>query len=265
MAESVELATAYVQIIPSLKGVEDAIARALGGSSGSPVSKAAASLGERVVQGITGALKSSPAMAKGIIDAVTSASQKAASAVSSTVQAVSGIVRPVGSALADLGRIAGTTAGDIARSMKNALVTLTPQFVKDGVSKIVSSFQTMTTAVGVTAMNASDRIKSSLGTAYTWIGSKAIDAGAVVKSGFETAYTWVGSKAIDASNVAARAFQAVGERVPAPIKSAASVVGRPQGHQTRGDGLHHAAQDRGGLPPSRPDRAPHVHESSADD
>jgi len=226
VAESVELATAYVQIIPSLKGVEDAIARALGGSSGSPVSKAAASLGERVVQGITGALKSSPAMAKGIIDAVTSASQKAASAVSSTVQAVSGIVRPVGSALADLGRIAGTTAGDIARSMKNALVTLTPQFVKDGAARIVSSFQTMTTAVGVTAMNASDRIKSSLGTAYTWIGSKAIDAGAVVKSGFETAYTWVGSKAIDASNVAARAFQAVGERVPAPIKSAASVVGR---------------------------------------
>ena len=64
--ETVELAAAYVQLVPSLKGVEGVIAKALGGSSG-PVQEASRSLGQRIVSSISDAVTRSPKIAVAVM------------------------------------------------------------------------------------------------------------------------------------------------------------------------------------------------------
>ena len=123
--ETVELAAAYVQLVPSLKGVEGVIAKALGGSSG-PVQEASRSLGQRIVSSISDAVTRSPKVAVAVGKSVASAMAEAALAGAA-------VGRVVASAMGDTARIVGVAMGDVGRIAKRTFVDLTPQWVKIGV------------------------------------------------------------------------------------------------------------------------------------
>ena len=73
MAESVELAAAYVQLVPSLKGVESQISRALGGSPATD--KASRALGERIAKNLSSGFTRAADFGKKTAAAVKSAAE----------------------------------------------------------------------------------------------------------------------------------------------------------------------------------------------
>ena len=230
--ETVELAAAYVQLVPSLKGVEGVIAKALGGSSG-PVQEASRSLGQRIVSSISDAVTRSPKVAVAVGKSV-------ASAMAEAGLAGAAVGRVVASAMGDTARIVGVAMGDVGRIAKRTFVDLTPQWVKTGVGlmaslwgagvgRVSSAWSTATTSIGVSALSVSDRVRSSLGTAYTWVGVKAIDAGGRVSSAWSTATTSIGVAGLNAADRVGRAFSALGASIPGPVREVASVVGRAMG------------------------------------
>jgi len=99
---AIELATAYVQLVPSLRGAPEAVAQAF---SGAPAQKAGQKVGDRIVDGIGAAIRRG-----GQIPAALSA---LASKSSSAFSAAAASARLVGQAFAASSRIAGDAANYI--------------------------------------------------------------------------------------------------------------------------------------------------------
>lgn len=102
---AIELATAYVQLVPSLRGAPEAVAQAF---SGAPAQKAGQKVGDRIVDGIGTAIRRG-----GQIPAALSAlASKSAAGFSAATDAA----RLVGQAFAASSRIASEAAGDIHKA-----------------------------------------------------------------------------------------------------------------------------------------------------
>ncbi|WP_017178173.1 tape measure protein [Actinomyces timonensis] len=179
--ETVELAAAYVQIIPSLKGVEGAIAKALGGSQ-AVTTRAGQSLGASLVAGMTKAIGSAPSIGKAIAAQTRSAADSirllgayAREASSTTIKELA----PIGRALASItSHITGplrTALGSVGRVASTALAPLSGI-----VGKAAGSLGGIGTAI-------SGRIGSSLSGLGSAITSRLAPAAGVVA---QTAAKW---------------------------------------------------------------------------
>lgn len=118
MTETVELAAAYVQLIPSLKGVEDQITRALGGSSATD--KAARALGERIGKIVSGTVTKSLDLGKRLATAVRSGAESlqilglyAKDAVAATIKELA----PIGRAIQSIAKRAKSAAATAAKEL----------------------------------------------------------------------------------------------------------------------------------------------------
>ena len=112
---AIELATAYVQLVPSLRGAPEAVAQAF---SGAPAQK----VGDRIVDGIGTAIRRG-----GQIPAALSAlASKSAAGFSAATDAA----RLVGQAFAASSRIAGEAAGFINTAWQGTFTRLAPGAAK---------------------------------------------------------------------------------------------------------------------------------------
>lgn len=213
---AIELATAYVQLVPSLRGAPEAVAQAF---SGAPAQKASQKVGDRIVDGIGTAIRRG-----GQIPAALSA---LASKSSSAFSAAAASARLVGQAFSASSRIAGDAAGFINTSWQGTLTRLAPGAAK-ALAAVQAHFQTASGRVGATWQAATANMARAFSTVSAPLSAAWQRATAPIVSGFQST---VNAARGAASNIGS-AFSGVASRVgssfqrfTAPISSAFSYVG----------------------------------------
>lgn len=213
---AIELATAYVQLVPSLRGAPEAVAQAF---SGAPAQKAGQKVGDRIVDGIGTAIRRG-----GQIPAALSA---LASKSSSAFSAAAASARLVGQAFSASSRIAGDAAGFINTSWQGTLTRLAPGAAK-ALAAVQAHFQTASGRVGDTWQAATANMARAFSAVSAPLSAAWQRATAPIVSGFQST---VNAARGAASNIGS-AFSGVASRVgssfqrfTAPISSAFSYVG----------------------------------------
>lgn len=213
---AIELATAYVQLVPSLRGAPEAVAQAF---SGAPAQKAGQKVGDRIVDGIGAAIRRG-----GQIPAALSA---LASKSSSAFSAAAASARLVGQAFSASSRIAGDAAKYINTSWQGTFTRLAPGAAK-ALAAIQGHFQAASNRVGAVWQAATANMARAFSTVSAPLSAAWQRATAPIVSGFQST---VNAARGAASNIGS-AFSGVASRVgssfqrfAAPISSAFSYVG----------------------------------------
>ena len=220
---SVELATAYVQIVPSLNGVEDTIAKAIGGSS--KTDAAGVSLGTRLAKAVSRAFSNAVGLGKSI--------RESAKAAGETLQIISlyakDAVRETLAALAPLGAVIGKVAHGIAAPFVWAWDKVTgaaSRAVAAVASAVASVVSKVASAVSGVLSNSWQHIvgwASSVGSAVASAGSRISSA---IVSGLSQAGQKVGGWASSLGAAAANAASSAASRVASAIASGLSQAGQ---------------------------------------
>lgn len=213
---AIELATAYVQLVPSLRGAPEAVAQAF---SGAPAQKAGQKVGDRIVDGIGAAIRRG-----GQIPAALSA---LASKSSSAFSAAASSARLVGQAFAASSRIAGDAAKYINTAWQGTFTRLAPGAAK-ALAAIQGHFQAASSRVGAVWQAAAANMARAFSAVGAPISAAWQRATAPIVSGFQSAI----NAARGAASSIGSAFSGVASRVggvfqkfTAPISSAFSYVG----------------------------------------
>lgn len=213
---AIELATAYVQLVPSLRGAPEAVAQAF---SGAPAQKAGQKVGDRIVDGIGAAIRRG-----GQIPAALSA---LASKSSSAFSAAAASARLVGQAFSASSRIAGDAAGFINTSWQGTFTRLAPGAAK-ALAAIQGHFQAASNRVGAVWQAAAANMARAFSAVGAPISAAWQRATAPIVSGFQSTV----NAARGAASSIGSAFSGVASRVgssfqrfTAPISSAFSYVG----------------------------------------
>lgn len=213
---AIELATAYVQLVPSLRGAPEAVAQAF---SGAPAQKAGQKVGDRIVDGIGAAIRRG-----GQIPAALSA---LASKSSSAFSAAAASARLVGQAFSASSRIAGDAAKYINTSWQGTFTRLAPGAAK-ALAAIQGHFQAASNRVGAVWQAAAANMARAFSAVGAPISAAWQRATAPIVSGFQST---VNAARGAASNIG-NAFSGVASRVggvfqkfTAPISRAFSYVG----------------------------------------
>lgn len=220
---SVELATAYVQIVPSLKGVEDTIAKAIGGSS--KTDAAGVSLGTRLAKALSGAFSKAVDLGKSI--------RASAKAAGETLQIIGlyakDAVKETLAALAPLGAVIGKIAHAIASPFIWVWDTVTGAASR-AVAAVASAVASMASKVASTVSgvlsSSWQRIvgwASSVGSAVASTGSRIASA---IVSGLSQAGQKVSGWASSVGAAAANAASSAASRVASAIASGLSQAGQ---------------------------------------
>jgi tape measure domain-containing protein len=213
---AIELATAYVQLVPSLRGAPEAVAQAF---SGAPAQKAGQKVGDRIVDGIGTAIRRG-----GQIPAALSA---LASKSSSAFSAAAASARLVGQAFSASSRIAGDAAKYINTSWQGTFTRLAPGAAK-ALATIQGYFQAASGRVGAVWQAAAANLARAFSAVSAPISAAWQRATAPIVSGFQSTV----NAARGAASSIGSAFSGVASRVgssfqrfTAPISSAFSYVG----------------------------------------
>lgn len=213
---AIELATAYVQLVPSLRGAPEAVAQAF---SGAPAQKAGQKVGDRIVDGIGTAIRRG-----GQIPAALSA---LASKSSSAFSAAAASARLVGQAFSASSRIAGDAAGFINTSWQGTLTRLAPGAAK-ALAAVQAHFQTASGRVGATWQAATANMARAFSTVSAPLSAAWQRATAPIVSGFQSTVNAARGAASNIGNAFSGVASRVGssfQRFAAPISSAFSYVG----------------------------------------
>ena len=213
---AIELATAYVQLVPSLRGAPEAVAQAF---SGAPAQKAGQKVGDRIVDGIGTAIRRG-----GQIPAALSA---LASKSSSAFSAAAASARLVGQAFSASSRIAGDAAGFINTSWQGTLTRLAPGAAK-ALAAVQAHFQTASGRVGATWQAATANMARAFSAVSAPISAAWQRATAPIVSGFQSTVNAARGAASSVGNAFSGVASRVGssfQRFTAPISSAFSYVG----------------------------------------
>ena len=213
---AIELATAYVQLVPSLRGAPEAVAQAF---AGAPAQKAGQKVGDRIVDGIGTAIRRG-----GQIPAALSAlASKSAAGFSAATDAA----RLVGQAFAASSRIAGDAAGFINTAWQGTFTRLAPGAAK-ALAAIQAHFQAASSRIGAVWQAAPANLARAFSAVSAPISAAWQRATAPIVSGFQSAV----NAARGAASSVGNAFSGVASRVggvfqkfTAPISSAFSYVG----------------------------------------
>lgn len=213
---AIELATAYVQLVPSLRGAPEAVAQAF---AGAPAQKAGQKVGDRIVDGIGTAIRRG-----GQIPAALSAlASKSAAGFSAATDAA----RLVGQAFAASSRIAGDAAGFINTAWQGTFTRLAPGAAK-ALAAIQAHFQAASSRIGAVWQAATANLARAFSAVSAPISAAWQRATAPIVSGFQSAV----NAARGAASSVGNAFSGVASRVggvfqkfTAPISSAFSYVG----------------------------------------
>lgn len=213
---AIELATAYVQLVPSLRGAPEAVAQAF---SGAPAQKAGQKVGDRIVDGIGTAIRRG-----GQIPAALSA---LASKSSSAFSAAASAARLVGQAFSASSRIAGDAAGFINTSWQGTLTRLAPGAAK-ALAAVQAHFQTASGRVGATWQAATANMARAFSMVSAPLSAAWQRATAPIVSGFQSTVNAARGAASNIGNAFSGVASRVGssfQRFAAPISSAFSYVG----------------------------------------
>lgn len=213
---AIELATAYVQLVPSLRGAPEAVAQAF---SGAPAQKAGQKVGDRIVDGIGAAIRRG-----GQIPAALSA---LASKSSSAFSAAAASARLVGQAFSASSRIAGDAAKYINTSWQGTFTRLAPGAAK-ALAAIQGHFQAASNRVGAVWQAAAANMARAFSAVGAPISAAWQRATAPIVSGFQSAINAARGAASSIGNAFSGVASRVGssfQRFTAPISSAFSYVG----------------------------------------
>ena len=213
---AIELATAYVQLVPSLRGAPEAVAQAF---SGAPAQKAGQKVGDRIVDGIGAAIRRG-----GQIPAALSA---LASKSSSAFSAAAASARLVGQAFSASSRIAGDAAGFINTAWQGTFTRLAPGAAK-ALAAIQGHFQAASSRVGAVWQAAAANMARAFSAASAPISAAWQRATAPIVSGFQSTVNAARGAASSVGSAFSGVASRVGssfQRVTAPISSAFSYVG----------------------------------------
>lgn len=194
---AIELATAYVQLVPSLRGAPEAVAQAF---SGAPAQKAGQKVGDRIVDGIGAAIRRG-----GQIPAALSA---LASKSSSAFSAAAASARLVGQAFAASSRIASEAAGDIHAAWQGTFTRLAPGAAK-ALAAIQGHFQAASSRVGAVWQAAAANMARAFSAVGAPISAAWQRATAPIVSGFQSTV----NAARGAASSIGSAFSGVASRV----------------------------------------------------
>lgn len=213
---AIELATAYVQLVPSLRGAPEAVAQAF---SGAPAQKAGQKVGDRIVDGIGAAIRRG-----GQIPAALSA---LASKSSSAFSAAASSARLVGQAFSASSRIASEAAGDIHAAWQGTFTRLAPGAAK-ALAAIQGHFQAASSRVGAVWQAAAANMARAFSAASAPISAAWQRATAPIVSGFQSTVNAARGAASSVGNAFSGVASRVGssfQRFTAPISGAfASLV-----------------------------------------
>ena len=213
---AIELATAYVQLVPSLRGAPEAVAQAF---SGAPAQKAGQKVGDRIVDGIGAAIRRG-----GQIPAALSA---LASKSSSAFSAAAASARLVGQAFSASSRIAGDAAGFINTAWQGTFTRLAPGAAK-ALAAIQGHFQAASNRVGAVWQAAAANMARAFSAVGAPISAAWQRATAPIVSGFQSAINAARGAASNIGNAFSGVASRVGgvfQKFTAPISSAFSYVG----------------------------------------
>lgn len=213
---AIELATAYVQLVPSLRGAPEAVAQAF---SGAPAQKAGQKVGDRIVDGIGTAIRRG-----GQIPAALSA---LASKSSSAFSAAAASARLVGQAFSASSRIAGDAAKYINTSWQGTFTRLAPGAAK-ALAAIQGHFQAASNRVGAVWQAAAANMARAFSAVGAPISAAWQRATAPIVSGFQSTVNAARGAASNIGNAFSGVASRVGssfQRFTAPISSAFSYVG----------------------------------------
>lgn len=194
---AIELATAYVQLVPSLRGAPEAVAQAF---SGAPAQKAGQKVGDRIVDGIGAAIRRG-----GQIPAALSA---LASKSSSAFSAAASSARLVGQAFSASSRIASEAAGDIHAAWQGTFTRLAPGAAK-ALAAIQGHFQAASNRVGAVWQAAAANMARAFSAVGAPISAAWQRATAPIVSGFQSTV----NAARGAASSIGSAFSGVASRV----------------------------------------------------
>lgn len=213
---AIELATAYVQLVPSLRGAPEAVAQAF---SGAPAQKAGQKVGDRIVDGIGAAIRRG-----GQIPAALSA---LASKSSAGFSAAASAARLVGQAFSASSRIAGEAAGFINTSWEGTFTRLAPRAAK-ALASVQGHFQAASGRIGAVWQAATANLARAFSAVSAPISAAWQRVTAPIVSGFQSAINAARGAASNIGN----AFSGIASRVgssfqglTAPISRAFSYVG----------------------------------------
>ena len=213
---AIELATAYVQLVPSLRGAPEAVAQAF---SGAPAQKAGQKVGDRIVDGIGTAIRRG-----GQIPAALSAlASKSAAGFSAATDAA----RLVGQAFAASSRIAGDAAGFINTAWQGTFTRLAPGAAK-ALAAIQAHFQAASGRIGAVWQAATANLARAFSAVSAPISAAWQRATAPIVSGFQSAINAARGAASNIGNAFSGVASRVGgvfQKFTAPISSAFSYVG----------------------------------------
>ena len=213
---AIELATVYVQLVPSLRGAPEAVAQAF---SGAPAQKAGQKVGDRIVDGIGAAIRRG-----GQIPAALSA---LASKSSSAFSAAAASARLVGQAFSASSRIAGDAAKYINTSWQGTFTRLAPGAAK-ALAAIQGHFQAASNRVGAVWQAAAANMARAFSAVGAPISAAWQRATAPIVSGFQSTVNAARGAASNIGNAFSGVASRVGssfQRFTAPISSAFSYVG----------------------------------------
>ena len=217
---AIELATAYVQLVPSLRGAPEAVAQAF---SGAPAQKAGQKVGDRIVDGIGTAIRRG-----GQIPAALSAlASKSAAGFSAAADAA----RLVGQAFAASSRIAGDAAGFINTAWQGTFTRLAPGAAK-ALAAIQAHFQAASGRIGAVWQAATANLARAFSAVSAPISAAWQRATAPIVSGFQSAINAARGAASNIGNAFSGVASRVGgvfQKFTAPISSACSYVGATSG------------------------------------
>lgn len=213
---AIELATAYVQLVPSLRGAPEAVAQAF---SGAPAQKAGQKVGDRIVDGIGTAIRRG-----GQIPAALSAlASKSAAGFSAATDAA----HLVGQAFAASSRIAGDAARFINTAWQGTFTRLAPGAAK-ALAAIQAHFQAASGRIGAVWQAATANLARAFSAVSAPISAAWQRATAPIVSGFQSAINAARGAASNIGNAFSGVASRVGgvfQKFTAPISSAFSYVG----------------------------------------
>ena len=205
-AESIELASVYINLVPALKGAPDVISRAI---TNATTRKASEQLGDTVVSGIGSALRKTTE--------IPAAMQALSAKLSSGLKTTSEAARVVGEAVVKTKNIIGETVGYVGGTWARVWAGLA-----DPVKSAMSSAASATWSAMTTAATAAGNAAIAVGSAAVRMGQSFWAATAPARSAFA-------SMARDAYNYfvdpAVRLTAEIGSRIGNAVTSGAARVG----------------------------------------
>lgn len=213
---AIELATAYVQLVPSLRGAPEAVAQAF---AGAPAQKAGQKVGDRIVDGIGTAIRRG--------SQVPAALAALASKSVAGFRAAADAARLVGQALAASSRIASDAAKFIGTAWQGTFTRLAP-----GAAKALAAIQGLFQATGGRISAAWQATTAALSKVFSTVAAPISAAWHRVTTPIVNGFHTVTNAARGVASNVVNAFSSVAGRVggtlqkfTAPISSAFSYVG----------------------------------------